>query len=138
MLEKIKQWLISYPQWDDTLYVDYTPAVPGSTGVFPRGVQELSRRQDVAGNVQTRNRVRFTVLRITPGQLDKEKQAAWLLDFQDWVQQQSISGKAPTFGDVPEKEKLMARQGMLKGISQTGTARYAVELIAEYTKIYEA
>lgn len=138
MLEKIKQWLLSYPQWDGTVYVDYTAAVPGNAGVFPRGVQELSRRQDVAGNVQTRNRVRFTVLRITPGQLDKEKQAAWLLDFQDWVQQQSISGKAPTFGDVPEKEKLTACQGMLKGISQTGTVRYAVELIAEYTKIYEA
>lgn len=137
-LEKIRDWLKTYPKWNETLYVDYTAAMPGNTGVFPQGVQELSRRQDVMGNVTVQNRLSFNIMRITVGQQDKEAQAAWLMDFQDWVQQQSMSGNAPTFGDLPAREKLWAEQGKLKGTSQTGTARYTVRLIAEFTKKYEA
>ena len=137
-LEKIRDWLKTYPKWNETLYVDYTAAVPGNTGVFPQGAQELSRRLDVMGNMTVQNRLSFTILRITAGRQDKEAQAAWLLDFQNWVQQQSVSRKAPVFGDEPANEKLWAEQGKLKGISQTGTARYTVRLIAEFTKKYEA
>lgn len=138
VLRKIQNWLKTYPQWTDELRVDYTNAMSGNAGVFPQGIQELSRRQDVVGNVTVTNRLSFTILRVTGGQQNKEEQAAWLIDFQNWVQQQSVSGNAPTFGDVPAKEKLWAEQGKLKSTSQTGTARYTVRLITEFTKIYKA
>lgn len=138
VLDKVRQWLSTYPKWDEKMYIDYTDPSPGNTGVFPQGVQELSRRQDVVGNVTVENRLSFTLLRITAGQQDGQQQAAWLMEFQDWVQQQSAAGKAPIFGDVQSKEKLWAEQGKLKAVNQAGTARYTVRLIAQFTKKYEA
>ena len=136
MLDTVCQWLESYDNWEDVIFVDLTEAGTGNSGIFPQGVQELSRRTDVLGNITTRNRLSFRIIRVTRAPADQ--QAAWVLDFQNWVQQQSATGKAPVFGDVPGLEKLWAEKGRLKNVSQTGTARYEVRLVAEFTKIYEA
>ena len=136
ILNLVCQWLKTYSGWSDGLQVNFTGAMTGNAGLFPQGVEELSRRQDVLGNITTRNRLSFSIIRVTD--MNGEKQAAWLLDFQNWVQQQSAAGNAPVFGDVPRQERLWAEQGKLKSVSQTGTARYEVRLVAEFTKIYEA
>ena len=73
---------------------------------------------------------------IPPVKEDKTEDAQWLLSFQQWVQQQSIAGLAPKFGDVPAAEQLRAQKGKLKEASQAGTATYVVTLIADFTKIY--
>ena len=52
-LEKIREWLRSYPGFDilSAFQVDYTSEVPGCGGLFPAGLVELSRRRDILGNV---------------------------------------------------------------------------------------
>lgn len=136
-LEKLKQWVVTFPQWEDghLLYIDYTGAVPGNAGLFPQGLEELERRQDVVGNRTVRCRCRFSLYRVT-GRENGEENARWLTDFQNWVQSQSLQGLAPTFGDDPRQERLWAQKGRLKDGSQTGTGVYSVELTAEFVRIY--
>lgn len=137
-LEKVTSWLKTYPQWTyaGPLQVDYTHAVPGNIGLFPQGVTQLQRREDITGNVVTKNRYHFVLYRVCAGQRDNSAEAQWLMDFQNWVQSQSVAGLAPQFGDVPEEERIWAETGKLRKSRQTGTAMYAVSLFADFTKVY--
>ena len=134
-LEKLQQWLLTYPGWKDTLLVDFTEAEPGNSGLFPNGLEEISRREDVLGNLQIACRYRFMLYRRTAGRADNTANAQWLLDFQNWVQQQSLAGLTPRFGDVPARERLQAQKGTRKEGAQVGM--YAVALIADFMKVYE-
>lgn len=136
-LEKMRQWLITYPKWDEgLLHIDYTDALPGNLGLFPTGLEEVSRREDVLGNIAVKNRYHFALYRVDARQENNEENALWLLDFQNWVQNQSAAGIAPHFGDEPAQERLWAEKGKLKEAAQTGTGIYAVTLTAEFVKYY--
>ena len=136
-LKKIKAWLQTYPGWEGALLVDHTQAVPGHFGLYPLGVELRSMRKDVLGNVYAHCRSRFALYRVTTGQADNTENAAWLLDFQAWVQQRSSAGLAPRFGDVASDEHIRAEQGKLHKAAQVGTGTYVVTITAEYTKVYE-
>lgn len=136
-LEKLVQWLKTFPLWDhERLYIDYLDAVPGNAGLYPEGVEEVSRREDVLGHVTVQNRLHLVLYRITPGQQDNGENSRWLLEFQTWVQKQCALGLAPRFGDDPTQERIRAEQGKLRSASQTGTGKYAVAITAEYVKNY--
>ena len=131
-LEKMQQWLQTYPGWEDTLQVDITEPVPGNAGLFCDGLEERSQQADVLGNRQIACRYRFTLYK----RVSREHDAAhWLLDFQSWVQRHSALGLTPRFGDVPYLEQMTAQKGTLKDRDQT--ALYTVTLIADCTRIYE-
>lgn len=136
-LERVRQWLQTYPQWQGDLTVDILPAGPGHAGLFPGGVEELSRKEDILGNRQTRCRLQFVLWRQIGTMEDNAVHAAWLLDFQQWVRQQSLAGLTPQLGDVPAHESLRAEKGSLQKISPTGIGTYSVTLTAEFTKLYE-
>ena len=135
MLEQVQNWLKQFPLWGETvLYVDYTDAQPGNMGLFSGGIEELERKTDILGKVTVRNRCGFTLRRVSAGQQSNEADAAWLLEFQKWVQQQSVQGKAPVLG---ENTRWRAEKGRLREASQTGTGVYVVHLTVEYTIIME-
>lgn len=133
-LEKMQQWLQSYPGWEDTLQVDITEPAPGNAGLFTEGLEVLSRKEDILGNVQLTCRYRFTLYRRVARD-NGASNARWLLDFQNWVQQQSALGLAPQFGDEPHLEQIQARKGALKERGQTGI--YTVTLLADFTREYK-
>lgn len=135
-LEKLRQWLLTYPNWKGTLQVDFMEAGPGNAGLFPAGLEELRRREDVLGNPEIDCRYRFALHRKTAGQQDGNEDAQWLLDFQHWVQRQSATGAAPHFGDVPSRERISAQKGMLKTVERTGICLYTVTLVADFVKTY--
>ncbi len=139
MLEKMERWLQTFPLWEEgcSLQMDYTGAEPGSNGLYPQGLEELERHEDVLGNVKARCRYRFKLCRVVNAQAGNKENAQWLLSFQQWAQRQSAMGLAPVFGDEPKLEKLWAEKGKLENASQTGTATYAVSMIAEFVKNYE-
>ena len=136
-LTKMRNWLMTFPLWDKswTLYTDYTDAVPGNGGLYPLGAEELSRWEDITGTVFARCRYRFYLYRVAD-QGSQDGNAQWLLEFQEWVRQQSATGSAPRFGDVPTAERLRAEKGKLSDGNQTGTGKYVVSLIAEFIKQY--
>lgn len=134
MLEKMKQWLQSFPGWAEKLSIDYADGVLGNSGLYPEGIREISRREDVLGNVAVRCACVFTLRRSAcPG----EDNARWLLDLQNWVMEQDRLGLAPKFGDDPKTERIRAYEGKLDRSFQTGSGLYTLQLRAEFTKIYE-
>lgn len=133
MLEKMKQWLVSFPGWEEKLSIDYADGVPGNSGLYPKGIREISRREDVLGNVAVRCRCSFLLRRCAcPG----EDSARWLLELQNWVMEQDRLGLTPKFGDDPKTERLRAQEGKLNNSFQTGSGLYTVQLTAEFTKLY--
>ena len=137
-LLQMREFLLTYPQWEQggLLYIDYTDGVPGGAGLFPTGREELARRQDVLGNVAVDCRLNFILYRVCASPEDNEKNAQWLMDFQQWIERQSVLGLAPRFGDVPIRERLRAERGKYnRPHGESGI--YGVQLTAEFTKLYE-
>lgn len=136
-LEKMIAWLKTFPLWGNTaLFADYLDAAPDNAGLYPEGLEPVSCQTDILGNVTAVNRLHFVLYRVTAGQQDNLQNSNWLLALQDWIQQQSMAGLAPVFGDVPNRESITAQGGKLKSAGQTGTGKYAVNLTVEYIKQY--
>lgn len=133
MLETMQAWLQTFPKWEGVLQLDYADSIPGNTGLYPKGMTELSSREDVLGNRKTRLSCLFTLRRAA---VAGEKNARWLLDLQNWVMEQDRLGLAPKFGDEPENERIRAFEGRLDSHKQVGSAFYTVQLAVEFTKIF--
>ena len=133
MLDELKQWLQTFPLWEGTLQVDYAEDVPGNTGLYPKGMTEISCREDVLVNRKYRYSYTFSLQRADAA---GEENARWLLEFQNWVAEQARLGLAPQFGDEPQSERLRAFEGKLDKHTQTGCALYTVQLYVEFTKLY--
>lgn len=142
-LEKIREWIKTYPGCSQLreLSVDYTEAAPANGGVNPTGLMEVSRQRDILGNVTATNQYNFTLYFVfakAPGDdVGAEENAQWLMDFQDWVQSQSITGKAPVFGDAFQQEAIKAQNGSLFTGDSEGTAVYSAQLSVQFIKRYE-
>lgn len=139
-LKTLCDWLRTAPALAGvkTLWVDGTPAVPGTAGLFPAGVQVTERRVNLLGEVRERCCASFTLRMVLPyGDHSAETNAAALLDLQTWVLRQSAAGQAPVFGNADtDRERLTAANAKLERTTDEGTAVYAVQLKAEYTIQY--
>ena len=56
------------------------------------------------------------------------------MDFQTWIQEQSVRGLAPVFGDVPQAEKITAGNGEIYSASDEGWALYVIRIQVSFTK----
>lgn len=142
-LEKIRNWIATYHGYDilGSFQVDYTDQVPSNGGIFPSGLVEISRSEDIIGNVTVQNQYNFGLYYVFPkdpgDDAGAQINAAWIMDFQLWVQEQSVRRLAPTFGDDPRTERIQAQNGVLYGADEEGTATYMVQLSVNFTKKYE-
>ena len=59
------------------------------------------------------------------------------MDFQEWIQEQSATGKAPVFGDDPKQEVIRAQNGVLYAAEDEGTAVYMIQISVQFTKRME-
>ena len=126
-LEKLQTWLSTYPRREGN---------PAKICVLPKEMKEISHRADVLGNTLVGYRYYVNLFWEMDGQGEVEKNAACLLDFQNWVREQSVMGLAPRFGDVPAGERVWTEKGGLTAGGRIAT--YTVTLVAEFMKIYEA
>lgn len=142
-LEKLKDWLKTYPGHDilGEFRVDYTDQVPANGGVFPSGLVEISRKPDIFGNVTVENQYNFGLYYVfvkAPGDdAGATINADWIMDFQEWAQEQSVTGAAPVFGDIPRDERIMAQNGVLYEATDEGLATYMVQLSVRFKKKIE-
>ena len=131
-LEKVKQWVAGFPRWGEAgLTLDSLGPAPENGGLFPRGVELVSAKEDVLGNRKARLRCVFLLQRL--GKEPDGADAAWLLDFQQWVYASCAAGVAPSLG---EDTRWRAEKGQLAGNKGAGTGLYTVLLTAEFTKEY--
>ena len=143
-LERLRAWLASYPGYNilDNMLVDYINEIPGAASLMPAGLTEISRTEDILGNVTVRNQYNFGLylaLEKSPGDdIASAYNAGWVLDFQRWVQAQSVAHAAPTFGNIDQRgETIKAQNGALVDTDEKGVAVYIVQLSAEFKTKYE-
>ena len=143
-LEKIRKWIMTYPKIGQIqgLNVDYYSEKPDNSSIAPSGLVEVSRKEDILGNITVQNQYNFMLYFVMAKAMDDDEGATenadWLIDFQEWVQEQSVLHKVPSFGDDPKSETIKAQNGTNDGISQDGTTGlYTVLLSIEFIKIYE-
>lgn len=143
-LERLRAWLATYPGYDilHNMLVDYIDEIPGAVSLMPAGLTEISRTEDILGNVTVRNQYNFGLylaLEKSPGDdIASAYNAGWVLDFQRWVQAQSVTRAAPTFGNIDvRRETIKAQNGALLDTGKEGVAVYVVQLSAEFSTFYE-
>lgn len=142
-LEKVKSWIATYPEFDilGSFQVDYADHVPANGGIFPSGLVEVQRRQDIFGKVTVTNQYNFGLYYVfakdPKDDVGATINADWVMDFQEWVQKQSATGQAPVFGDEPMDERIMAQNGVLYDADEDGTATYMVQLSVQFIKKFE-
>lgn len=142
-LDIMREFVESYPDANvlGELSIDYTSNVPNSAGLFPTGLVEIRRRTDLLGNVESDRQANFalyTVLVKAPGDdAGATYNASWLMGFQQWVLDRSAQGLAPTFGDVPDKESMVAQNGQIYQSEDEGWAMYVMQISATFTKRFE-
>lgn len=142
-LEKMRAFVAGFPDTDvlANLAIDYTDRIPDTAGLFPSGLVEVRRTTDLLGNVTTQNQYNFALYAVVgkaPGDdwIATQTQE-WLMGFQEWVQEQSVRHLAPTFGDEPRSERITAQNGAIYSADPEGTAVYAIQISASFTKRYE-
>ena len=141
-LETMRAFVASYPDADilSALAIDYTDQVPDMGGIFPQGIQEVARQTDILGNATVTNQLNFAlyiVLTKAPeDDVGATYNAEWQLGFQEWVQAQSVTHQAPTFGDVPYMEQIAAQNGEIYSTPTEGVAIYAIQISVLYQKKY--
>lgn len=139
-LKKIRDWLETFPGNErlESLRVDYVSADPGSGSIAPSGLVEISRIEDILGNITVENQYNFGLYYVLAKATDDDEgstqNADWLMDLQEWVQEQSITGAAPKFGDEPAAERILAQNGSIYGADEEGTAIYMVQLSVNFIK----
>lgn len=142
-IEKVRNWLLTYPQIGRIkgLGVDYYSAQPNNGSIDPSGLVEISRKEDILGNITVENQYNFVLYFVLAKSPEDDEGATdnadWLLSLQKWIQEQSIRRLAPTFGDVPDAETISAQNGKVDAADEEGTGVYSVQLSINFTKIYK-
>lgn len=131
MIQVLKDWLRTFPQWPQAPFLTDSTQ-PDTVGLFPRGVEVVSRRRDVLGRQVLSCRLTLELGRVCSRD---EAAAQWLLQLQDWVLEQQARGLAPRLGEDPQG--ICLEKGKLQALRGQGAALYTASLTAEFTKIYE-
>ena len=131
ILEMVRRWLLTFPGWEGAdIAVDRLGAAPGALALYPKGMEERGRMEDVLGNEKRFLRCGFSLRWVghTPGDTD----GALALALQQWVLEQSAQGLAPRLGEHTLWRGELGRHTGGKG---PGTGVYEVNLTADFTKI---
>ena len=123
--EQLLQWLARCPALTGIdLRVDDLPPAAGTGALFPKGVEQTDRWQNLLGQVTTRQKMQLVLrlnLPFVPGDANLSAQTARrLLELQAWVAEQSA-------------ETLTAGAARLEQANDEGSAVYTVTLTAHYT-----
>lgn len=141
-MEKLKNWLETYPGFGRLrcLRVDLTDRDGDNAGLYPSGLVEVRRRTDLLGAVTVENQYNFNLHFVLEMALEDPEAGAqnaqWLLNLQNWIQDESMAGRVPVFGD--RTTRVTARDGRLTDADPEGVAVYSVRLRVEFIKRMDA
>lgn len=142
-LDQMRTFIKSYPDADilSSLSIDYTDSIPNNGGLFPSGLVEVRRSADIMGNISVENQYNFALYTVFEKAPREDSGATfnadWLMGFQEWVQEQSICGLAPIFGDDPKSERIIAQNGSIYSADEEGVAIYAIQISVSFTKNFK-
>lgn len=138
VIKTVKDWISTYPGYAtlEDMQVDFFDPIPNNGSIAPSGMMEISRTEYIGGIVEVQNQYNFALYFVFYKPPDENEQAQtnadWVLDFQEWVQEQDIKKKVPTFGR--QTISVLAQNGMLYAADGEGTGIYTVQLTINYKK----
>lgn len=140
-LEKLKAWIATFPGFDilSGFQVNFIDQIPVSAYPFPAGLVELERHCDIMGNPKTLNQYNFGLYHAFEKDQTMDQAALsleWVAEFQEWIQDQSIRGMAPVFGDEPQREKIMIPNGMFFKAENADALTYVLQIEVQFYKNY--
>ena len=140
-LETVRDWIKTFPDFEilSAFQFDFTDQIPQNGGIFPNGLLEINRTEDILGNVTVQNQYNFGLYYVfekSPGDdVGALVNADWIMDFQEWIQERSARKNVPQFGD--KTLYAQAQNGTLYDASEEGTATYMVQLSIVFEKRFE-
>lgn len=147
-LEKMRRWIRTFVGSEgsgvpDNFQVDFTNEIAQNAGLFPTGTMEVSRARTIGGSVTVTNQYNFGLYTVLNKPDDHDeistRNAQWIMEFQQWVQDQSITRQAPTFGNIQEwAETIKAQNGAFFGDKDKDIGMYMVTITAQFKKCYPA
>lgn len=138
VVKTVKDWISTYPGYAtlEDMQVDFFDPLPNNGSIAPSGMMEISRSEDILGNITVQNQYNFALYFVFYKPPDENEQAEtnadWILDFQEWVQEQDIKKKVPTFGK--QTISILAQNGMPYAADEEGIGIYTVQLTINYKK----
>lgn len=138
MLEQLRQWLESWPGWDQSpaIAIDGLDLAGGAVSLRPGGASETSFRGNILGGGELSTSYRFWLeLRMEKPLGDPGagmQNAALLLALQDWVNVENARHRIPTLFENGH-QSLRATGSALQQAGPDGLARYRMELVVEHT-----
>ena len=131
-LEEVLKWLGTFPLWqeNENLQLEEMGYLPGDVTVRQEGMVTKNRWADITGRVSRRARIVLGLKKVSG--LPDIRDAAWLLEFQQWVAKESELGRPPALGlDCV----WFAEAGKMDGSVGAGTSVAGVRLISEFTVV---
>lgn len=140
-LERFRDWVLTCPDVPPEFAIDYTNEVPNTGAIFPNGLVEVSRREDVLGNVTVHNQYNFALYYVYEKNEGDDVTAKvnqdFVMAFQLWIQEQSARKLAPTFGNRDTAQEIIrAQNGALYDTPDSGVGVYYVLVSVQFTKYY--
>lgn len=140
-LERFKSWVAGFEGMPAEFSIDYTHNVPGTGAIFPNGMVEVARRQNLLGETTVTNQLNFALYyafhKNEGDDATAKLNAEWVMAFQRWVQAQSVAGLAPVFGNVDTgDEAIKAQNGSYYEPPDSGVGLYYVIVTVQYKTYY--
>lgn len=141
-IQKIREFIAGCPFMDkftNDVHIDWTSENIGDYGLIPTGESVIETQRDVLENkvIYKRYDVSLCAMHFTVNDIIRIESNGFLEEFIQWIEQQSNTGSAPTFGDNPADEYMTAANGMLYQLSSDGTTgRYEIKIQCFYEKNY--
>ena len=146
-LEKMREWLRTFPGTDnrpgmpEEFTIDHVSEDPFKAGLHSNGTTEIGRTEDIVGNITMTNQYNFSlgvVMEKDPNLDDvATDNAEWVMNFQQWVTEQSITNQAPTFGNINTGDEIIrAQNGSFAQRVSDGAGMYMTTITARFTNYY--
>lgn len=127
-INKIKEFIESYPKIDELIHVDGNELDAKNYGIYSNGQTTINTEIDILGNEirQKQYNYVFYVVDVTMDDLIKLDNINFLDEFIEWVENNSDK---PIFGDIPEREEISLNNNMLyEDDGTTGTYQIQINI----------
>lgn len=139
-IEKMRDFILTCPflkDFTDGILVDWHSQ--DKFGLMPAGQTTIRREEDIMGNVIAYKQYNFSLYaqNFTITDVIRIETIGFLDRFTEWIEEQSINGTAPVFGDNPGEEEITAQNGMLFQMYEDGQrGRYQIQISVTFEKHY--
>ena len=139
-IEKMRDFILTCPfikDFTNGILIDWHNQ--NKFGLVPTGQTTISREEDITGAIIAHKQYNFSLYaqNFTIDDVIRVETIGFLDRFTEWIEEQSVNGTAPTFGDDPTAEEITAQNGMLFELYEDGQrGRYQLQISVTFDKHY--